>query len=181
MYRCMSPGYTPWPGVWRSKEKWAEEEGWTLQPFLPHSVRTPACIVGRCRVWLNAGSKTELTCCGWKGPFRKLPLDMRGKLLVGTVSKGARLRDREARLVIHDMVSEAPFPERLEEIVEITKHLPGIEVALPAEPHHPWVDRDRRGWPAIGWLVKRNDAPVRLTKEMVVSESLLQLDYYHVY
>jgi len=106
---------------------------------------------------------------------------MKGKLLVGTLVKGTWRRQKEARVVLHDMVSEAPLAERIEEMTELVKDLPGIELALPAKPHHPWADKNQRGWPEIGWLVKRNDAPVRLTKEMTISADLLHLDRYQVY
>jgi|10_taG_2_1085330.scaffolds.fasta_scaffold00775_9 hypothetical protein len=180
MYYSTSPGRTPWPGVWASKEKWQPREGWVLQPFLPPSPKNPSCLVGKNYIWANAGSTSEFTHLR---SFRGFDLRLENELLVGTILHGATRRNPTGRgkVVVHDIVSEAPFRDRLKRLKELVKGHALFDLSLPRDPECPVSDSVKARWPRVGWLAKKIDAPVRVNKELVVSDTTLHLDYCNLY
>ena len=158
-----SPGYTPWPGIWESDTPWVPKEGWSLQPWLPHNFANPMCLVGRGNVWMNWGTKYKVN---EHRSFRTADLNTSHKMFVGTILMGAHYRHKEpGKIVIHDMVSDAPFPERIAMAKEILKNKPVFEVCDPVP-----QDTNRKTF--------CHRAPVEIYKSLVRSETTLYLGYY---
>ena len=181
MYYPVSLGRTDWPGKWESSKKWEGQAGWVLQPYVPYTVGTPRCIVGRCYLRLNSQSTADLTN---SRVFRGADFHLGNHLLVGTVLHGGRRKHKgRGKVVVHDMVSSAPLKERIEKIRELVKGNPFIELSEPSEPHARCsrLDSEKRGWPSLGWMAKKCSAPLVRGESLGVSKSALRLDYYQVY
>ena len=114
--------------------------------------------------------------------FHKANLNIGKHLFVGNILMGAHYKDKKpGKIVVHDMVSDAPFPERIAMAKELLKGNRTFEVCDPVSQD---VDRNspvhrRHHWrKPTGWLVKKNDAPLKIYQGMFKSETTLRLEHY---
>jgi hypothetical protein len=175
-------GYPPIPSPPSKRAAdWTLPEGWVLQPFVPSmGHRREGAIVGRGYVF----SSVRLAISYRAISFQEAPMSFRGNLLLGTIVKGLRRRDRSGHIIVHDVVSELPFHERMDLLNWLVpKTHPVVTLALPDTPSF-WSKPEvaiRDKWPEVGWYAKKIDAPVRLTERYaVVTDSWVLLDRQHV-
>jgi hypothetical protein len=176
-----SPGYPPISSPPAKKPAdWTLPEGWVLQPFVPADGLRREVIVGRCHVHDAFRRSIRFRPIS----FQTAPMSFRGNLLLGTVVKGTRRRDRSGHIVVHDVVSELPFYERMDLLKWLVPEThPVVTLALPDKPSF-WSEPTAAvcdNWPEVAWRAKKIDAPVRLTETHAeVISSWVLLDRGHV-
>ena len=178
MYWVTAPGRVYLPGKWVSESKWEGKEGWTLQPFVPPTVSTQVCIAGRNHVWIGKTGSTEDLI--HRTAFKSVDTRLGNEYLIGTMVRGHGRKHRSGKVIVHDMVSDAPLRERIERMLEVTKNNHVFEVSLPAQPGLTrGIDQARLGWPLVGWLIKKDNAPVRLNRKKTLERSTTTLELNH--